>query len=72
MEEFILFRGQKLYYYVYGKGSHALLAFHGFGQSGKNFGVFEDMLGQHLPFTASTFFTTGKVPTTGRLFPKVI
>ena len=40
-EEYIVFNKSKIYYYKFGKGKKALLAFHGFGQFGRDFSVFE-------------------------------
>lgn len=40
-------------YYIFGKGKEPLLAFHGFGQSGKDFMVFEKFIGEY--FTVYSF-----------------
>jgi pimeloyl-ACP methyl ester carboxylesterase len=56
----ISFNGALLNYTIYGQGTKALLCFHGFGQSGSNFSILEEALGQEYKIYAFDLFFHGE------------
>lgn len=49
---FIPVRKNKIHVYQYGNGHHLIIAFHGFGESGKSFARFEPLLGPGMTLYA--------------------
>lgn len=59
-EDYLQTGNSKHHYYILGKGKEPLLAFHGFGQQGKEFAVFEKHLGERFTIYAFDVLHHGK------------
>lgn len=57
---FVNYKGYAMHYKVFGNGPGALLAFHGFGGEGDDWGVFENELGNNFTIYAFDIFYHGK------------
>lgn len=70
MESFIEFKNQRVYYHTIGNGSKAMLAFHGFGQVGKDFEAFESSLSEQFTIYSFDLFHHGQTSYDGKPITK--
>lgn len=59
-QQLFLYKKSPISYYRFGKGKKVLVAFHGYNQTGNDFGYFEDVLENYFTIIAIDFFWHGK------------
>ncbi len=59
-QQLFLYKKSPISYYRFGKGKKVLVAFHGYNQTGNDFGYFEDVLEDYFTIIAIDFFWHGK------------
>ncbi len=60
MENVLHYKNSKFHYYRYGSGTHPLIAFHGFGQSGQMFSPLTESLGRRYAVYSFDFAYHGR------------